>query len=215
MPPLYSQQKQKGYGHNDQSKCYPCSKVICRIPPESDAIQGILRLCEQIRHNEWHRKFEFLPPSQYALTLFDCVSANRRQQVYWTSRLPLSTSVSKVHRMLQTRWESVEMPASIMMGIDYIEVTSQIQLHLRAVDEETRRSLSVFRNQLSIAFGIRYPNHQHFRYPITLAHNLEKLTPVEQFRAQSFLFAQLDRLRGELEQIELLPPELVYFDSAA
>ena len=91
-------------------------------------------------------------------------------------------------------------------------VGNVVAIELLPQDIETENNLSVYRNQVSKATGVRFPDHDTYIFHISLAYQLIQLDAEEQ-QELSRALAKIDsHLNDTFGVLDTNSPLLVFFD---
>ncbi|MCB9136300.1 MAG: DUF1868 domain-containing protein [Anaerolineales bacterium] len=213
--PKYTPSVGQKFNPDGSAKAFPGNTVICHVPQDSATFELLLRVRRDAEAQPWGRKYSFLPPSSYHMTVFDGVCDQVRKPENWTSKLPLDASLEQVDDVLRTAWPNVPKPAGFSMQYRSFYAHDYIGMFIQPTTLEVERELRGFRDQLSAAFGIRHPNHAEYTFHITLAYGIEVLTETEDALVTEFE-AQMHRdLQNNFGVLRLNTPELTFFADMA
>jgi len=195
---------------------FPGNTVLCHVPRDSTVFDLLLELRQKAERQPWARKFSFLPPPSYHMTVFDGVCDQVREQAHWSSQLPLDAPLEEVDDLLREAWLKAKPPQVIRMQYRRFYATGgYLTLYLKAASPEVNRGLRNYRDKLSDAIGIRHPNHTFYAFHITLAYGIEVLTPFEQIKAWCFNMQMHSYLQRGFGTLRLKAPELSFFADMA
>ncbi|NLN27118.1 MAG: DUF1868 domain-containing protein [Firmicutes bacterium] len=165
----------------------------------------------QERYNELSfasRKLAFLPPSSFHMTFFELLCDQVRTPEYWSSKLPLDAPLEETDRFFAEVLKDFEFPDQIHMFVYDLNLTT---LRLCPVTLEHEALLRAKRDELAELTGIRQPNHNRYRFHITLCYNIIKLTEEEKAEFEEFRMRMLPEVRRRIGTFTLGRPEYVVF----
>ncbi len=197
------------------TKEFPGNTVICHIPQDSATFQLLLRVRREAEAQPWGKKYSFLPPSSYHMTVFDGVCDQMRVSANWTSKLPLDAPLEQVDDLLRTAWANLLKPTGFSMQYRSFYAHDYIGMIIQPTTPDVERELRGFRDQLSTAFGIRHPNHAEYAFHTTLAYGIECLTPTEDALVTEFEGQMHRELQKSFGVLHLNTPELTFFADMA
>lgn len=213
--PKYTPSVGQKFNPDGSTKEFPGNTVICHVPQFSATLDLLLRVRREAETQPWAKKYSFLPPSSYHMTVFDGVCDQVREAENWTTQLPLDAPLEQVDELLRTAWPNLPKPAGFTMQYRSFYAHGYIGMFIRPTTPEVEREIRGFRDQLSTAFGIRHPNHAEYAFHITLAYGIEVLTPTEDALVTAFE-AQMHRdLQNSFGVLHLKTPELTFFADMA
>lgn len=186
--------------------------VIFHVPTDSATFDLLLRIRKETESQRWARKFSFLPPSSYHMTIFEGVCDQVREPAKWTSKLPLDAPLERVDDLLRQAWPDVSIPRDVSMSYRlYNAAIGNISIYVKANTHEMERKLRSYHDKLSEAFGIRASNHDNYAFHITLAYRIEMLTISETFQAICFSRRMHRDLRRSFGTLQINTPKLTFF----
>jgi hypothetical protein len=167
---------------------------------------------------ECEHKFGFLPPDSFHMTVSELVCDQVRIPQKWSRYLSLEASLEQCDRFFiskacpdKGRVAAVPPPTGFRMRYKFI--CEQATIQLEAANAETEESLREYRHHISEATGVRHPHHDRYKFHISLAYQLIKLTPEEEAERQA-TFAKINaRLEKTCGIFETSSPQLVFFDN--
>lgn len=175
--------------HEDGSvRQFPGNTVVAPIQPGCSAYDVMVQLRQMFTEAGLAEHFILLPEDSYHMTVLDWVCDQVRDRAHWPVCLPLDTPLEEVDAYISKAIANVPMPGGVKMKFDRLNVSKNAVLALlQPADEEAEKSLWDFRNAAADAVGLHLPNHQTYRFHISLAYTrivpqgeaaatLEKLT---------------------------------------
>lgn len=189
--------------------------IICHVDqqgPNSGLFEALLDIYRQLPTLGFAQKFTPLPPSSYHMTIFGGANHPERKPGLWPTSIPLDTPIEECTRILWARLQQAKLGnlAPIRMRVDLsapVEGEKPFTIRLLPIDEAENERLRVLRNALSELFEIRAPNHDVYRFHITLAYLIRELTPNEQRSFRDFYIEQHARLAERCPVLEFGQPE--------
>jgi len=190
---------------------YPGSTVICFTDSASAFYQAGEQVQAQLMAQPYGHKFACLPPSSFHMTVFSLICHERNIPDQWAAELPLDATLAESDEFFIPRVQAVPAPNNFRMVMTYLG-GSGLSFVLSPADAETDLALWDYRQRLSVASGVRYPDHDSYRFHMTLAYNLIKLNDEETHAFAQWRRELGERLRGALGVLELGAPQLTLFD---
>ncbi len=189
-----------------QVREWPGNTIICPVEPGA-ALHDVLRTVqEEAMAQPVMRKFTLLPTSSLHMTLFEGVDLDHRMAPYWPASVPNDAPLSAVNQWCQNRLASFHTGGGrFHMRPDPALSAHEIRsftVSLRPANVQEERRLRDVRDRLASLLQIRAPNHDLYRFHITLGYLIGKLSVDEA--------AQINQLyKSWFERIEALVPEFV------
>lgn len=190
---------------------FPGNTVVSMCVDVEPLYSELIWAQEQFMTLPFAERFAFLPPSSFHMTVFELLCDQVRDPAHWSSLVPGDAHISDADRILFEAWQSVKPPESITMEFVRISLGLAITLSLRPKDEGVAAMLKSYRDELSRATGIRFPNHETYRFHIGLAYNLVPLTDEELKVFEKTRHAVDLRLRETVQYFTLPAPQFVKF----
>ncbi|MCU6501704.1 DUF1868 domain-containing protein [Rugamonas sp. A1-17] len=201
--------------HPDGSEAHwPGNSIICHVDKRSDSFMALLDIhCALMRSGMLHR-IAVLPPASYHMTIFNGVSYPARRLAFPTD-VPPDASEAFCNAWLLAKLKDFDLGCELPLRLRPLPVEQQTNLYnilFEPVDAAENRKLRQLRDRLAQALSYRLPDHDSFRFHVTLNYFYSAMRGGEEQR-----FRQLhQRLAGDLIRrapvLELHNPEYVYFD---
>lgn len=190
---------------------FPGNTVISMCTDVEPLFSELVWAQEQFKALPFADRFAFLPPSSFHMTVFELLCDQVREPEYWSALVPRDAHITEADRILYEAWRKVEPPASIDMEFVRIGLGLGLTLNLRPKDEHVAAMLKEYRDALSRATGIRFPNHDTYRFHIGLAYNLRRLEPEQQDVFEATRRAVDEGLLERVRYFTLPAPQFVKF----
>lgn len=194
--------------------------VICHLPqqgPNAGPFEALLDVYRDLSARGFARKMALLPPSSYHMTVFGGANDKNRQPGLWPAEVPLNAPMADCDRWVGDQLRRIKLDAEprFRMRVSKAEAPrprGPIQIQLEAADRAEALKLRDLRERLAQALTIRAPDHDHYKFHVTLAYLVQWLTPEEE---ADYVAAQSDwrrRVRETNPIIELGAPEYCTFE---
>ncbi len=190
---------------------FPGNTIICSIHPQSRQFHLLAQISQQFKAQSWAKKFFFLPPSSYHMTVFEGVCDLVRQPERWTNKFPLNAPLEEVDLFFMEAWKGVEQPMKIEMGYFKMKTGSTLGVELLPSTPEMERKVRAFRDACCAAFGIKQPDHATYKFHITIAYRVNRLSWMDQALVQLASWTAHQRLKAQFGLLALGAPELAFF----
>ncbi|NOU94400.1 DUF1868 domain-containing protein [Paenibacillus sp. LMG 31456] len=199
--------------HEDGSvRYFPGNTIICPVDPSSAVYAQLLRLADGFQKLSCSRSFTLLPPSSYHMTVIQGVCDEDRKTELWTRFLPLDAPLEETDRLFREKWETVRIPDGFNMKFHYLHAEGvALTVNLQPLTEDDAHELKMFRDDVSVKLGLRFPNHDDYHFHISIGYRIMDLTGEEEEELLRFK-EQTERELGEHFGVYAsVPPKLVFF----
>jgi hypothetical protein len=162
--------------------------IICHLPQQgagSEAFDALLDVYRALPGEPWARKVTALPPSSYHMTVFGTANDKARRYPLWPAGLPLDMPMADCDRILGERLRAFRLgdeagPYRMRVNMESPPAgETPLTVRLLPTDDAVEARLRKLRDRLSDVTGIREPDHDRYRFHITLAYQVAPLTPQE------------------------------------
>ena len=201
--------------HADGSvRRFPGCSVVCRLSPLMPQYARLEWVQAYSSDEFFAKKLAYLPPESFHMTVFDLICDQRRVPEHWSDRVGLDAPLKEVEATLTRAIDALEFPTRRFRmrfgGLGPFHTTLHVLLD--PADWATRKALASFRDEISQVTGVRHPNHDDYRFHVSLAYLLRPLSTQDKSDYLSFTAETEARLEAVLSTLRLGQPELVLFD---
>lgn len=190
---------------------FPGNTVISFIDHASPVFALFQRVREMLAESGAGECFTMLPDSSIHMTVFEGVCSDWRQPEVWTSLLPQDADLQDVDKLFENEFAKVPKLGKVTMQTVGLNGHLGYSIRLKPASEESREALTRYRDNMSRAFGLRFPGHDSYAYHISICYGIHAPT-----REQEDM---LDRYEREANQyiadnpvtFELPEPNLTFF----
>lgn len=153
---------------------FPGNTIISFVPPGSPEAQ-LLEQASGHLGEALAADFVTLPPSSWHMTVFELLCDQVRDAAHWSRFLDLDAPLDTVDEFFAGRVPTVATPDQINMRFERIFVGEHaLGVQIEPEDSATADVLREYRQGLSEATGVRFPNHDSYRFHVTLAYALQR-----------------------------------------
>ena len=192
---------------------FPGNTIISMVNHGKDIFAHFLHIRALLEASRAAACVTLLPLDSIHMTVIEGVCDQVRREGYWTSLLPLDCPLSATDALFEARFAELAPLGPVALRMSHVVCTGAILLRMEPVTPEDAARLSAYRGAASAALGLRFPNHDSYRFHITLGYFTREPSP-EQEQALGEFCAQADRYIAQhdiLMQAE--EPQLTFFDS--
>ena len=180
---------------------FPGNTIISMVNHGKDIFAHFLHIRALLEASRAAACVTLLPLDSIHMTVIEGVCDQVRREGYWTSLLPLDCPLSATDALFEARFAELAPLGPVTLRMSHVVCTGAILLRMEPVTPE------------DAALGLRFPNHDSYRFHITLGYFTREPSP-EQEQALGEFCAQADRYIAQhdiLMQAE--EPQLTFFDS--
>jgi hypothetical protein len=161
-------------------RSYPGNTVICPFAGDPQIQPHLVWVQEQFKSLNCGKKWAFLPPNSFHMTVMDLVCDEERIPAKWSTHFPLSTPLGDLDRYFRDKINTLILPKYFTMEFISLFSGDILVIVLCPADPDSANSLKIFRDQVSKVTGVRGPNFDGYIFHITLAYKLIELESAEQ-----------------------------------
>lgn len=200
--------------HADGSvRAFPGNTIICFVDRQQHAqvFQACVWAQDQLKQMQCASALAFLPPDSFHMTVIQLICDQVRRPQKWSSFLSLEAPLLETDQFFIERVKQVPAPSSLRMKYESVRETT-VGLELAAADSATAEALQTYRDQIAEKTGVRFPDHDTYKFHISLAYRVLQLS-AEQEEEIHATFARIDtHLKKSFGIFETNAPQLVFFD---
>jgi hypothetical protein len=184
--------------------------VICAVRESAGAILGELNRAQQrLKDLPGAGKYIYLPPSSFHMTVIRLTDQTHRNTSFWPASFSPDCDMAEIDRAFKRAVDAVRAPASLRMRVDSCTAW---RVNLVPHDQETHLELVRFRDEVAAETGVRYSDHDEYRFHITLGYRLADISTAEHSMEEKIVTDITERLIGVSGVFVLDAPEFVVFD---
>ncbi len=173
---IYTRHVGEKFHPDGQFRYFPGATVISPLEADNPMHAAMTEIQQTSMDQPYSFKYAFLPPSSFHMTVFVVYNDLERNMPGWSSLIDPFTPAAEVNSLLNSLIQKVDAPESFTMKIDWVD---DVSLKLLPADEETEKSLRLYRDNLSEITGIRFPDHDDYQFHMSYAYNLRVLDKAE------------------------------------
>ncbi|TBL80660.1 DUF1868 domain-containing protein [Paenibacillus thalictri] len=199
--------------HEDGSvRYFPGNTIICPIGPDNEVYAKLVKAAERFGQLSCAPCFTMLPSSSYHMTVIQGVCEEDRKPQLWSSFLPLDVPLEAADRFFREKWQAVRVPDGFAMTFDYLHTDGvALTVNLQPNTAADAQSLRRFRDEVSEQFGLRFPDHDVYRFHISLGYRIAELTGREEEELLRFKQHMEAEWSEQFGVYRSAPPQLVFF----
>lgn len=145
----------------------PGNTVVSHVVPGSRTQAALERIRQALSHLPHGDRFAYTPVSSYHMTVFQGTIEGRRQHGYWPNGVSAEAPIEETTRFFLERLEDFPPAPPFRMTLTAVTPLGVVLTGATAEDERVVRKL---RDELTVPFDYRHPDHDSYRFHITLAY---------------------------------------------
>lgn len=202
----------KKFNANGTVRQFPGNTVISMVNHEQDIFSHFLHIRQLLEETPAAPCVTLLPLSSIHMTIIEGVCDQVRLADHWTSLLPLDCSLAETDALFEERFAGIPPLEPVSLRMTHIVFTGAILLRMEPVTQADAARLRRYRDDVSAALGLRFPDHDRYRFHISLGYFTKE--PTQQEERELCAFGE--RAERYIAQHEILmqadPPLLTFFD---
>ena len=147
------------------------------------------------------------------MTVIEGVCHPWRRPELWTSMLPVDCRLSQVDDLFEERFKAVGPLGTVRLRMEQLVGESCFLIRLAPEDDMDLKELCRYRDEVSEALGIRFPNHDAYRFHVSLCYITSRPSPEEADQLYSFMEAANQYIEQTDTVFTVQQPQLTYFDN--
>ncbi len=193
-------------------RSFPGISLISFISLDMSQYRLLTSFQDDLKRQAFAGNFAFLPPSSFHMTVTDLLCEQVRLAEHWSDKLPLDMPFNATQRQMMEWLSGAILPRTFNMRFDMLmdyEVT--VKPFLLPADFATDDYLRDLRKTVSSITGITHPNHDLYRFHISLAYQIIEMDDLVMDTFLTFLTSWEKVFREEFGVLALAEPKLVFF----
>ena len=161
----------KKFYEDGEVRRYPGNTVVADILPGNPAYEVMCKLRRLVLDMGMDSHIILLPEDSYHMTVLQGVNDQVRKPTHWPADLPLDAPMTQADDFVSAAFLKAGLPGAVRMRFDTINISkTACIIRLYPADEEQAKRLWDFRNRASENLGLRLPNHDTYRFHISLGY---------------------------------------------
>ena len=192
---------------------FPGNTVLSFIDPKSEAYSAFCHVRSLLLNTGAAKCFVMLPDDSLHMTVFEGVCGQWRAKEIWPALLPLDAPLEQVDDLFEAKFAAVKKPEDVTMRLKAVRNGGGYAIALSPSCEKDLKALTDYRGRLSEAFGMRFPNHDAYRFHISICYGVHAPSPAQAAELAAFEAQANDYLNKCAAAFSLQEPVLTYFQN--
>ena len=145
--------------------------VVADVIPGSAAFETMRTLRQMVMDAGLDSHLILLPPDSYHITYISGLNDRQRIDGFWPDALSREATMDEADDYVAAAIEKVGIPGPVRVKFDDVGWgKGACIIRVKPADEREYRKLYDFRERAADALGVRRPNHEKYRFHITLGY---------------------------------------------
>lgn len=200
--------------HEDGSvREFKGNTVVADVMPGSDAFDAMCQLRQMVIDAGLDDHLILLPPDSYHITYISGFNDQQRIDGYWPESFSREATMAEADDYVTAAIESVGIPGPARMKFDNVGWGAACCIiRLKPADEEQHKILYDFRDRAANAMGVHRPNHEKYRFHISLGYT--RIVPEGEWEARKqALVEKMEAFMAQQPEFLTTQAYMAYFDN--
>ena len=199
------------FGKDGKVKPYYGNTIISHIGEEDNKQmwEATDWFQEKVKQTSFADKLAFLPKDSFHMTVLALCRHIDRETDRWPRGISRDARFPEIDRILKEKVDAQLPLGPVCMEVDQCDPT---KIYLRAADEETEKRLRSFRDRVSEVTGIHHPNHEGFRFHISVSYRLQPFDEKQQEECDKLCQEATQLLKETVKPFWVPEPQFVVFN---
>lgn len=193
---------------------FPGNTVVADVVPGSEAYMTMCRLRQMVIDAGLDSHLILMPEDSYHITYISGFNDQQRIDGYWPedSVFSRSATMKEADAFVAAAIEKVGIPGPARMKFDNVGWGAGCCIIcLKPADPQEHQRLFDFRDRAAEAMGVHRPNHENYRFHITLGYT-RVITEGEAEEKRLLLKQQMEELMAQQPEFLTTQAYMAYFD---
>ncbi len=209
---LYTAEVGRKFHADGSPRLFPGNTLICFCRPATPPYEAALWVQQQLAAHPLGRHYTLLPPESLHMTVMELLCDQARRPERWSHYLPLDVPLPESDAFFIERLANVQPPSRLRMQPAGLSRGKNLMINLQPADDETAVALRTYREHVATASGVRFPDHDSYRFHISLAYRIIELSAAQEAEREAAVSAWENQLLEQPGMFELGAARLVFFD---
>jgi len=190
------------------------NSIICPLDRRSETFMALLDVHRGLMRSGMLHRIAVLPPASYHMTIFNGISYPARK-LDFPSDIPQDADEDFCNAWFLAKLKTFDLGCEMPFRLRALPVDMQTNLYnilYEPVDDAETRKLRGLRDRLAQLLDYRRPDHDDYRFHISLNYFYSSMTREEERRFLRLHQEMAGEVIGRSPVVELQNPEFVVFD---
>ncbi len=198
--------------HQDGSvRAFPGNTVISFIDHRAPIFDLFCAVRRMLEESPAGKCFTFLPDDSIHMTVFEGVCDQWRDEAVWTNLLATDVPLQQVDRLFEKRFEQAKKLGNVRMRAVGIKTGGGYGIALEPCTPKDAARLKVYRDAMSDLFGMRFPNHDDYRFHISICYGVFPPDKAQEEVLDHFEREASGFIAAQKMEFDVLEPSMTYF----
>ena len=186
--------------------------VVADVLPGSSAYDTMCRLRQMVIDAGLDSHLILMPEDSYHITYISGFNDQQRIDGYWPESFSREATMEEADDFVTAAIEKAGIPGPARMKFDNVGWGAGCCIiRVKPADEQSHEQLYSFRERAADAMGVRRPNHENYRFHITLGYTRIVAEGEAEERRQA-LKAKMEELLAQQPEFLTTQAYMAYFD---
>lgn len=190
---------------------FPGNTVISFIDHNAPIFTFFTEVRQMLRNTCAGDCFTYMPDSSIHMTVFEGVCDQWRTNASWTNLLSLDAPLTEVDRLFEKRFADVPKLGKVQMRTSGIKTGAGYSIALVPNTEEDAARLRSYREHVSDALGIRFPDFETYGFHISMGYGTKAPTPEQDAALDAFEQEAGELIARKALVFDVVEPNLTFF----
>ena len=192
--------------------------IVCPLDQRSQIWSQLSRLHSDWAKHPFAKNIALVPPSSYHMTVFSGANDQDRKAGLWPAGIPLNTPMKECNEIVERRILNAHLDVSLPLRFK-IDADPEHQLldgsaiRLLPFNDVENHKVRELRNRLSEAVQMRTPDHDAYRFHISLGYWVQVFSAAERADYLKTLLETVEILAASNQVLELNAPAYCTFQN--
>lgn len=190
---------------------FPGNTIISFIDHKAPVFAMFCKVRQMLRESSAGECFAFMPDDSIHMTVFEGVCDQWREASVWTNLLALDAPLEDVDKLFEEKFKHAPKLGSVRMHAVGIKADGGYGVALRPCTQADEDKLRDYRSAMSELLGIRFPNHDSYRYHISICYGIKVPTAQQEKALDRYEEEASAFIAAQNMEFDVVEPDMTYF----
>ena len=198
--------------HPDGSvRAFAGNTVISFIDHHAPIFELFCAVRQMLKESTAGKCFTFLPDDSIHMTVFEGVCDQWREAAVWTKLLADDVPLEAIDKLFEERFARAGKLGSVRMRAVGVKNGGGYGIALEPAGPEDAARLKAYRDSLSELFGMRFPNHDAYRFHISICYGVFPPDAAQEALLDRFEREAAEFIAANKMEFDVCEPSMTYF----